>query len=155
MSRFDKYRRLGYRMVGTLVTDTDMSPIAVSSRSPRASAAMAVVLACAALVLLALPRDIEHRVRTTRGGIQRLDADALHEHGTEGEFAAVRVAGSDPAAGLLARAADDDHAPPGDSPSPFRVGPPGAGPAPPVPVPSRPTFDRPLSPSAGRAPPLS
>jgi hypothetical protein len=132
-----------------------MTTFAAPSRFPRASAVLAVGLACTALVLLALPRDIEHRVRTTRGGIQRLDADTLHDHGTEGHVAPVWVAGADQAPGLAADEPGDDHGRAAAPARAFRLGPPGRSASLRAPVPSPPTFDRPLAPSAGRAPPFS
>lgn len=134
-----------------------MTPLTASSRFPRASATLAVGLACAALVLLALPRDVAHQVRTTRGGIQRLDADALHEHGTEGQPSPLFISGSDTL--VTAVAAPDDGAGASSGAlalAAWRPGPPGHQPAAPFRPSSVPSpFDRPLSPSAGRAPPLS
>jgi hypothetical protein len=132
-----------------------MTAFAASSRFPRASAALAVGLACTALVLLALPRDIEHRLRTTRGGIQRLDADTLHDHGIEDPVVPVLLAGAEPVPGLTT---DEPGAESGRAMIPasvFRIGPPGRATALRVPLPAPPTVDRPVSPSAGRAPPLS
>lgn len=134
-----------------------MTPPNPPSRFPRASATLAVALACAALVLLALPRDVEHQVRTTRGGIQRLDADTVHEHGTEGQPSQLSIA--DRGTPVTAVAARDGGA---GTPSAmlavaaWRLGPPGNEPTAPLRPSSIPSpFDRPLSPSAGRAPPLS